>query len=111
MGALEQLRGRTAELADLSGVEMLLGWDQLVMMPQQGTEARAQQMSTLARVRHERATASEVGELLEQLEGAQLEGIDADIVRIARRDWDRARRVPDELAAELASASAEGGIL
>ncbi len=65
-------------------------------------------MSTLARVRHERATANELGDLLEQLEGTELEGIDADIVRIARRDWERARLVPDELAAELASASAEG---
>jgi carboxypeptidase Taq len=108
MGALEQLRARTAELADLSGVQMLLGWDQLVMMPPEGAEARAQQLSALARVHHERATASELGQLLEQLEGAQLDGIDADIVRIARRDWERARRVPEDLAAELASASAVG---
>ena len=29
-------------------------------------------------------------------------------MRLARRDWERARRVPDELAAELAGAGAEG---
>jgi carboxypeptidase Taq len=34
--------------------------------------------------------------------------VDADVVRLARRDYDRARRVPGELASELARAAAEG---
>ncbi len=108
MRAMDQLSARMAELVDLSGIEMLLGWDQLVMMPREGSEARAQQQSTLARVRHERATAAEIGEALQELEVAGLDELQADMVRIARRDWERARRVPEELAAELASASAEG---
>jgi carboxypeptidase Taq len=106
--ALEKLRSRMAELADLTHLEMLLGWDQLVMMPPEGGPGRAQQQGTLARITHERATAEEIGGWLEELEGVPLEGLDSDIVRIARRDWQRARRVPDELAAELASASASG---
>lgn len=108
MHALEQLRGRIAELADLTHLEMLLGWDQLVMMPQEGAPGRAQQQGTLARIAHERATAAELGGWLDELEGVVLDGLDGDIVRIARRDWQRARCVPDELAAELASASAAG---
>jgi carboxypeptidase Taq len=108
MSALEQLRDRMAELADLAGVEMLLGWDQLVMMPADGAAARASQMGTLARLIHERSTAEEIGEWLEQLEGAPLDELDRDVVRLARRDWRRASRVPDELAAELAQAGAAG---
>jgi len=108
MDALQELRRRTGELADLSGIEMLLGWDQLVMMPHEGAGARAHHMSTLARVRHERARAEELGALLEQLDGAELGPVEADIVRLARRDYARARRVPEELAGEMASASAEG---
>ena len=85
---------------------MLLGWDQLVMMPAEGAGARAQQLGTLARLTHERATAEEIGEWLAELDGpgamAQLDELDRDIVRLARRDWERARRVPAELAAELA---------
>ena len=34
--------------------------------------------------------------------------LDRDIVRLARRDWERARRVPEELAAELARAERRG---
>jgi carboxypeptidase Taq len=108
--ALEQLRGRLAELSDLSSLEMLAGWDQLVMMPSEGAGARAQQLGVLALITHERATAAEIGGWLDELDAtvAALDPVDRDIVRIARRDWERARRVPEELAAEIAQASAAG---
>jgi carboxypeptidase Taq len=126
--ALEKLRGRVAELADLASIEMLLGWDQLVMMPGDGAAARAQQLGVLARLTHERATGEEIGAWLEEIaeeiagardgassaaaggarDGAALEQLDRDIVRLARRDWERARRVPEELAVELARASTAG---
>jgi len=115
MPALEQLRNRLAELVDLGAVEMLLGWDQLVMMPAEAAPGRAEQLGTLARLTHERATAAEIGEWLDALEAepaddrsAQLDELDRDIVRIARRDWERARRVPEDLAAELSRASVAG---
>ncbi len=108
MNALEKLRGRMGELADLSAMEMLAAWDQLVMMPSEGAPARAQQLGTLARLTHELATAEELGGWLAELDGQQLSELDADIVRVAGRDWQRARRVPTELAVELAQASAAG---
>jgi carboxypeptidase Taq len=106
--ALERLRGRMAELADLASVEMLLHWDQLVTMPAEGAPARAEQLGALARLTHERAIAPEIGNWLDELDGLALDDLDRDIVRVARRDWQRARRVPEELAAELARASADG---
>jgi carboxypeptidase Taq len=106
--ALEKLRDRMAELSDLSAVEMLAVWDQLVTMPGEGAPARAHQLGTLARLTHERATGEEVGRWLAELDGTSLGELDADIVRIAHRDWERARRVPTELAVERAEASAQG---
>jgi carboxypeptidase Taq len=106
--ALEKLRERMAELADLLCIEMLVGWDQLVMMPSEGAVGRAHQLGALARISHERATAEEIGQWLDELDGAVLGDLDGDIVRLARRDWERARRVPDELAVELARASVDG---
>jgi carboxypeptidase Taq len=105
---LQTLRARLAELSDLGSIEMLLEWDQLVMMPSQGGESRAHQLGALARIAHERATAEEIGECLERIDADGLEEIDRDIVRLARRDWERARRIPHELAAETARATAEG---
>jgi carboxypeptidase Taq len=108
MQALEQLRGRLAELVDLAALGMLAEWDLLVMMPSAGGPARAQQLGSLARITHERATAEEIGGLLADLDGQPLGALDGDIVRLARRDWERARRVPTDLAVDLARASAEG---
>ena len=97
-----------AELADLGALAMLADWDQLVMMPSEGAAGRAQQSGTLASLTHERASAEEIGGWLAELEGAELEPLDRDIVRLARRDWERAVRVPRELASERALAGAEG---
>ncbi|HUH81584.1 MAG TPA: carboxypeptidase M32 [Solirubrobacteraceae bacterium] len=108
MTALQKLRKRTGELADLESVQMLLSWDQLVMMPPEGGRARSEQLGTLARLNHERARDEQLGEWLTEVEGAELGELERDIVRLARRDWERARRVPEELAAELARAAAEG---
>jgi carboxypeptidase Taq len=109
---MEKLRARLAELADLAAIGMLAGWDQLVMMPADGAAARAQQLGTLARLTHEQATAAEIGEWLAEIDAAGadagLDELDRDVVRLARRDWERASRVPEELAVELARASADG---
>ncbi len=109
---MERLRERMAELADLTAIGMLADWDQLVMMPAEAGAARAQQLGTLARLTHERATSEQIGEWLAELDSdggaTELDDVDRDIVRLARRDWQRARRVPEELAVERARASAEG---
>jgi carboxypeptidase Taq len=110
MPALDALRDRIAELSDLAALARLASWDQRTMMPPGGAPARANHLATLQRLFHDRATADEIGEWLDEVEadGAGLDDVDRDLVRLARRDWDRARRVPRELAAERAAASAEG---
>jgi carboxypeptidase Taq len=108
MDALLKLRERLAELSDLGGIEQLASWDQLVMMPAEGAAVRAQQLGTLARLTHQLATSEEIGEWLAELDGQDLGELDRDIVRLASRDWGRARRVPAELAAERSRAHAEG---
>jgi carboxypeptidase Taq len=110
MSALQQLRARLAELADLGSLSSLAAWDQRTMMPVAGAPARAHATATLSRLSHERATADEVGGWLAELEGdaGGLSDLDRDLLRIARRDWDRQTRVPNDLAAELARAGAEG---
>jgi carboxypeptidase Taq len=113
MRTIDTLRGRLAELADLAGLSSLAGWDQEVMMPAGGTQARAHQLATLERHAHQLATADEVGAWLDELEadGSGLDEIDRDIVRLARRDWDRQRRVPADLVGRLARAASEGQLI
>ena len=102
-----RLRARLAEVHDLSRAASLLGWDERTKMPPAGAAARADQLATLAKVRHELFCAEEVGELIAEVAAEAEEGsIDADLARVAGRDWDKARLVPSELRAEMAHASA-----
>ena len=103
--SLEQLRRRLAEISDLGRARALLAWDERTHMPAAGADQRSRQMATLARLRHELLRSDELGRLLDEA-GGEAEGRDADsddacLVRIARREWSKARRVPSELRAEL----------
>src|SRR4051812_31657201 len=111
MGAVDELRERVGEIHDLGRAASLLAWDERTMMPKGGAEARAETLGTLARVRHEMFIADEVGSLIDRARSeadpaaTDGESIDADLVKVLSRDWDKARRVPSELSAEMARAS------
>ena len=68
MAAALDERRPLAEVSDLSRAAGVLGWDQRVTMPPRGTEARAEQLSTLGRIAHERFTDDEIGRLLDAAE-------------------------------------------
>jgi carboxypeptidase Taq len=109
---LTTLRTRLAEVSDLSRSAGVLGWDQRVTMPPKGTEARAEALATLGRIAHERFTDPEVGKLLDRLarleESLPYDSDDASLIRVTRRDWEKARRVPADLRVEMTRAAARG---
>src|SRR5690349_15014214 len=81
-------------------------------MPPEGATARAEAQGTLARIAHELSTAPELGELLEDLRGFEAEhsreSFEASVIRVTRRDYEKNRRVPAELRAELTRAGSLG---
>ncbi|HEU4702784.1 MAG TPA: hypothetical protein VFS37_09905, partial [Conexibacter sp.] len=105
--ALTELRDRLAEIADLNAAGGLLGWDQQTMMPERAAPQRAEQLGTLGKLIHERFTDDAIGRLLDQA-SPEPGSTDEALVRVTRRDWEKARRVPSELAAEIARAGALG---
>jgi carboxypeptidase Taq len=109
---LQTLRERMAQQADLRHATSLASWDQQTMMPVRGGLARAESLATLERISHERFISDETGRLIEgaaaELNGAPPDSDDACLVRLVGRQWDKARRVPSELAAELARAASIG---
>ncbi len=100
-----ELRARLAEIHDLNKIGWVLGWDQQVMMSPRGGAVRAEQLATLQKIAHERFTAPEIGRLLDALraEEARLpaDSDEASLIRVARRDFERAVKVPTELRAEM----------
>ena len=99
-----ELLARLGELSDLRHAGLVLIWDQQVMMPPAGGPARGPVMGTLEALAHERLIAPELGALLD----AEGEGDDPQLVRAVRREHDIARRVPSELATEMALAGSAG---
>ena len=110
--ALTTLRRELAQIEDLVVASRVLEWDQLVMMPPGGAATRAEGLATLHRLAHELFVRDEIGELLERLrpEEADLDpdSDDACLIAVARRDWEKARRVPAELQAEMTKLSSQG---
>jgi carboxypeptidase Taq len=89
----------------------LLSWDQETMMPSKGGEGRARAMASLSRVMHQRFSDPRLLEALEACaadekgapgSGMPLSEEERVVVRELRRDRDKAVKVPESLAAEIA---------
>jgi carboxypeptidase Taq len=99
---LAELKQILAEIEDLDRARSVLGWDQRTTMPRGGAPARADALATLGGVVHERFTGDEMGRLLDHArpleETLDYDSDDAALIRVTRRDWEKQRRVPKELA-------------
>ena len=109
---LTELRRELAQITDLRTAARVLEWDQLVMMPRGGAVTRGDHLATVGRLAHELFVRDEIGELIEtaasQLDGAGPESDEACLVDVAQRDWEKARRVPPDLQAEMTKLASEG---
>jgi carboxypeptidase Taq len=109
---LAELRRRLLEIGDLGAAGALLDWDQATYMPKGGAVARARQIATLRTLTHEKSVDPALGKLLDELEphAASLpcDADDASLIRVARRDFEKAIKVPVDYVRrlnELGSAS------
>ena len=105
MSALDALKTRLLEVDDLGSAAAVLRWDQTTYMPPGGAAARGRQLSTLSRLAHEAFSSPETGKLLERAEAesasADYDSDAAALVRVTRRQFEQAVRVPGSLIAEF----------
>ncbi|WP_299768171.1 carboxypeptidase M32 [uncultured Tateyamaria sp.] len=79
-----------------------LGWDQETMMPRGAAAQRSEEMAAMESVLHARRTDPQVGEWLAAIEGGVLDQVGAAKLREIKRSYDRASKVPADLAAQIA---------
>jgi carboxypeptidase Taq len=107
---LTELKQRLLELSDLSAAGALLGWDHATYMPKCGADARARQGATLSKLAHEKSVDPNLGKLLDALEphAGNLPGDsdDASLIRVARRDFEKAIKVPADYVARASASGA-----
>ncbi len=108
---LRELKNRLAEISDLNSAASVLGWDQQTYMPPGGATARAQQLATLSHIIHEKFIDDRIGYLLEELHdyagSLPYDSDDASLIRVTKREYDKARKIPPALVSEIAQASAQ----
>jgi len=103
------LKEKLAELSDLIYTAAVLDWDQQVNMPSGGAEERGNQLGTLARIIQEKATAPELGKLLDDLlpyaDSLDPDSDDARIIKVNRKDFEKATHVPPAFVEKNAQAT------
>lgn len=102
MKPYQDFLNKTRELYALRSAQALLGWDQETMMPRLGGQARARTAAAVASIIHEKYSAVDLGEVLGQLQAAELAPHEAACVREVARDRRKLMAVPPSLARELA---------
>ena len=108
---LQELRTRLVEVNDLESAAAVLDWDQTTYMPPGGAAARARQIATLSRLAHVKFTSSAIGRLLDDLrpyeQGLPYDSDEASLIRVTRREYEKAIKVPPSFVAQFSSHQAE----
>lgn len=101
----KELTERIKEVTIIGSCQSLLGWDERVYIPRNGSAHRANQLSYLAGLAHQKFTDSRIGELLSELEQTDLvkdEYSDEAVnIRELRYDYDKEIKLPQKLVEEL----------
>jgi len=109
VGAWDVFEQFERDVCQLGRVGGLLDWDEQVNMPPRGASARGEAKATLAGVLHERICDERFGEAIAELgDDGELGTFERARVREARRERDRAVRVPASLVRALAIAESAG---
>ncbi len=106
MTKIRELNERFSDLKKLKYINNLLEWDQHVYMPEKSNKGRAELIELVSRITHKKLISNKTQRLIEQAERINdLNIIDSAILREAKREYEKAIKVPTELITELAKTS------
>ena len=99
--ALEDLVTELKRIDCLASVADLLSWDEQVNLPSGSADRRASELKAISDIVHRERTRPRIGEWLDTIEAGidSLDQANRSIVREARRDYDKAVKVPPEFVA------------
>lgn len=107
-----ELLGRTKDLAVLRSSGSILNWDMETKMPPAGVELKSQQLSFLKKMEHRMITDPENGRLLDAIEEHEdyddLNKVQKRNVYLARKQYEEASALPEELVFDIAKQKAIG---
>lgn len=105
---LERLHTLVGEVMDLKHAADLIEWDERVYMPSESATVHGEMSATLRRLAHEKFTSAAIGDAIaaaqQEMAGAPADSVEARLVAVTARDYDKATRVPAAFVAEHATA-------
>ncbi len=107
MTAYDDLMSFQRETEALGQVAGRLGWDQETMMPRSAAPQRGEEMAAMESVLHARRMDPRVGDWLAAIDPAQQDAVGRANLRHIQRSFDRASKVPGQLAARIARVTSE----
>lgn len=110
--AFEELCRKAREIALLESIGELLGWDERTYMPPAAGEYRAEQMTFLSGLIHQRRTDPRLGDLLRELADSPLakdpHSDEGTTIRELKRQYEKQIKLPQSLVEALTRASVLG---
>ena len=109
---LDKLRLLDKEWGHLGRIIAALQWDQETMLPEKAVPERAEQLALIEGILHERFSSQDTGSLLLELGSStenpggdeKLPHIDRDFLKIIRRNYDKAVKLPTDFVSNAARA-------
>ncbi|WP_354625177.1 carboxypeptidase M32 [Psychromonas sp. MME2] len=97
------------KIANFNHLYAITSWDQAVMMPNGGNNARSSALAELSLHVHQLATAAHLGELFDKAESEQLDPIETASLLEMKMQWQKSALLPDDLvqAQSLAGSKCE----
>ncbi len=105
--SLSRLKDHLQTISALQTASSILSWDESTYMPPEGASSRGEHIATLQRLAHETFISSRMGKLLDKLSSLEPtldpNSDEACLIRVTRRDYERATKVPAKFLAEASA--------
>ncbi|MBY9005578.1 MAG: carboxypeptidase M32 [Candidatus Lokiarchaeota archaeon] len=109
MSNLNKLKERFSELKKFKYINNLLQWDQQVYMPDGSIQDRSSLIELISKISHKRLISNKTKVLINKAEKINdLNLIDSAIFREAKREYEKAIKIPTDLVIEIAKTSILG---
>jgi len=109
MSDIKELRNFFSDLKRLRYIQNLLRWDQRVYMPEGANKGRAELISYISKLAHQKLISDKTHRLIKKAELIDnLNIFDAAILREAKKEYQKAIGIPTELVEKIAKAATLG---
>lgn len=109
MSKIKELKKHFSELKRLKYIENLLNWDHQVYMPEGSNQDRSELISLVGEILHKKLISDKTRKLISKAEKVkELNDVDNAILREAKREYEKATKIPTELVIEIAKTATLG---